>query len=218
MHNAARVVAQLAKPDALLIFRNTPFGHKGCSQHKESARSTPLTNVTDAELALERDSSYDWTEFKGRNAVAEKIFSEGGFHILDAYSPTILQPDGHMLDCLHYCIPGVFTHWSRLLFAIMTHVQTVNSKHPGTAAAKHAASNRSALRGIRHIPGGLPGAPTAEAGLGFQLSRRSHGDLSMHPYCCAIPSKPVVSTVKRERTPGSSRAAGNSSNDGRPDL
>eukprot|EP00966_Prymnesium_polylepis_P095776 2219294-Prymnesium_polylepis.1 len=32
------------------------------------------------------------------------------------------------------------------------------------------------------------------------------GVLSVHPYCCAKPSKPVVSTVERERTPAGAHA------------
>ncbi|CAM9681598.1 unnamed protein product [Ectocarpus sp. 4 AP-2014] len=47
--------------------------------------------------------------------------TNGGWTLLDAYSPTILRADFHASeeDGLHYCLPGPIDHWVVLLYNIL---------------------------------------------------------------------------------------------------
>uniref|UniRef100_A0A7S3ESN4 Uncharacterized protein n=1 Tax=Haptolina ericina TaxID=156174 RepID=A0A7S3ESN4_9EUKA len=116
---ASHVQAQ-ARPGAVLLFRNTPFGHPGCDERRYLP---PLPSVEAAEAYLSTGNAkggrtYDWREFKQRNSVAAPIFEAAGFKVLDVYTPTSMRADAHIpKDCLHYCIPGPTLHWVNLAAA-----------------------------------------------------------------------------------------------------
>ncbi|CAN0037514.1 unnamed protein product [Ectocarpus fasciculatus] len=110
--------------DALLIVRNTPPGHGGCT---ERTFDGPVDVETALDLVSSGPHSYLWDRFPEYNAILEEAFlgnATDGWIELDAYTPTLLRPDYHLggdesPDCLHYCIPGPIDHWVRLLYNML---------------------------------------------------------------------------------------------------
>ncbi|CAN0410371.1 unnamed protein product [Ectocarpus sp. 12 AP-2014] len=83
----------------------------------------PVDLDTALDLVARGPPRYKWTTFGDRNKLLEEVFeaTNGGWTLLDAYSPTILRADFHASeeDGLHYCLPGPLDHWVVLLYNIL---------------------------------------------------------------------------------------------------
>lgn len=110
--------ARAACPDCVIIFRNTPGGHKGCKGitkplvHRQPAQGQP----------------FSWTEIsqQSRDPMTRNIVEAEGGVFMDVESATALRGDGHTgknrrgtEDCTHYCAPGPVDFWGRLLYHIL---------------------------------------------------------------------------------------------------
>lgn len=79
------------------------------------ARNKARQRVADA------PASYHWPRFRQENLRVEGVFLADGWHLLDAYTPTVLRSDSHIggHDCLHYCVPGPADTWVVMLYNML---------------------------------------------------------------------------------------------------
>ncbi|CAB1096144.1 unnamed protein product [Ectocarpus sp. CCAP 1310/34] len=106
--------------NAILVVRNTVPGH---GESFDRMFGGPVDLDTALDLVAKGPPRYKWTTFGDRNKLLEEAFeaTNGGWTLLDAYSPTILRADSHAsaTDGLHYCLPGPIDHWVVLLYNIL---------------------------------------------------------------------------------------------------
>lgn len=64
---------------------------------------------------------YHWHDMAHQNRIARSIVERFGAVYFDVEWLTSLRPDGHngRGDCLHYCHPGIASHWVKLLHNFM---------------------------------------------------------------------------------------------------
>ena len=104
------------QPEALVVFRNTPPGHK------DLVEGEPLPHRQ--ELDLGDPATFNWDRFEGQNhavrAMMEGLRVERGMKLLylDVDTSTALYIARHR-DGLHYCVPGGQDHWTELLYAVL---------------------------------------------------------------------------------------------------
>eukprot|EP00897_Mesotaenium_endlicherianum_P006384 jgi/Mesen1/5774/ME000293S04929 len=116
------VLAMLRRmyPELLIIWRNTPAGHPGCSTHKG-----PLREPLEPRAV---HFPYNWDKFKAQNELMRGIAREYGVVYMDVEHATSLRPDGHFRhldgswDCFHYCAPGPVDHWVGLLYNVLEEI------------------------------------------------------------------------------------------------
>lgn len=94
MCQAATVARRLLRPGAIVVYRNTPFGHSNCHQHFK-----PFASVSEAEAYSDAKPFFHGRFFKRRNHLAEAIWARHGAIVMDAYSPTVQRPDYHFARC-----------------------------------------------------------------------------------------------------------------------
>lgn len=86
-------------------------------------------------LVAAAPEEYKYPSFQESNRLLEQAFvsnhsqslesdyGDGGWVLLDAYSPSLFRADMHLggngPDCLHYCMFGPYDHWNRLLYNII---------------------------------------------------------------------------------------------------
>ena len=104
-----------ARPDLLIIYRNTPPGHTGCKRYDK-----PL---------VERQGSeglpHHWGEFARQNERSRRMVEAVGGVWWDVDSSTALRADGHLSmrgDCLHHCSPGPIDTWTHVLHHLLVNV------------------------------------------------------------------------------------------------
>lgn len=108
----------LSESPAIRVYRNTVPGHAHCEL---TMLSPPFEHVEEAEQFVLDNAQHNWEHIRAHNKIAEDIFKEAGFLLLDAYTPGILRKDRH-IDCLHSCLPGPIDHWNDLLFNLIAGV------------------------------------------------------------------------------------------------
>ena len=114
-----------AYPDTLIVARNTPPGHKGCSQHMQPLAKPPPS----------AGMPHHWGAFRRQNTKLARLLASEfpGVVPLDVATPTALRADMHRLgssgkDCLHYTEPqGPIDYWVRLLYAALRMVNGLTS-------------------------------------------------------------------------------------------
>lgn len=101
-------------PKLVLIYRNTPPGHKDC----EKAWQEPLHERQDPSTL-----PFYWGEFVEQNKVAKELVARHDYVYMDVDTMTALRADGHkgwrednITDCLHYCTPGPLDVWPQHLY------------------------------------------------------------------------------------------------------
>ena len=131
-----------AAPNARVLVRNTPAGHPGC------------VNATGPLAAPARVAAwpFTWSHFPRQNSLLRNLtVRRAGLLYLDAATPTLLRPDGHMnsgRDCLHYGFEAgnAVETWVRLLVGAM-----------GLAPARGAGTRQGGPAGGHRGGGGSPG-------------------------------------------------------------
>lgn len=132
---AAAAVAKRRKPGSLVIYRNTPFGHKGC----ESA-SAPFNSTAQAERYSLAFPFYHGNNFKRQNAIAEAVWRRHGFSVMDAYTVTVVRPDMHNAECMRRRNPeGKRRIPNSAPCAVHDCLRTPRARGPGGAAAHEVA-------------------------------------------------------------------------------
>eukprot|EP00667_Euglena_gracilis_P010670 EG_transcript_10866 len=115
-----------ARPDVLVVFRNTAGGHHNC--WRDGGVNGPPTQVPYQSWKGQADPHH-WKEFPRQNRLLEALIRARfpGVLYLDVEQATSFRQDSHLSagDCLHYCIPGPLDHWveafAQLLWAVGRH-------------------------------------------------------------------------------------------------
>ncbi|GJP48953.1 hypothetical protein CLOM_g8223 [Closterium sp. NIES-68] len=103
VQNALRFI-RYNYPDKLVIYRNTPPGHKDCEDYDRPLEKRQETGSL----------PFNWGEFPKQNRAAKELVEQVGGVYLDVEEAVGLRADGHngfmpnrnKTDCLHYCFPG----------------------------------------------------------------------------------------------------------------
>ena len=118
------------RPDVLVIVRDTPAGHPGCS----SKPQPPLTSPPRHSLSW----PHHWGEFADQNeAVAGVVRARPTVLLLAVEGMTAYRADSHPggSDCLHYCVPGPVDAWVEALHRALwgaANLDTLRAwAHPG---------------------------------------------------------------------------------------
>lgn len=104
------------QPEAVVVFRNTPPGHK------DLIESEPL--LQRQYLDIGDPSTFNWDRFAEQNkavrAMMEELRVGWGMKLLylDVDASTSLYIARHR-DGLHYCVPGGQDHWTELFYAVL---------------------------------------------------------------------------------------------------
>ena len=116
---AALTAVVAAHPDALVVWRNTPPGHRDCAN-----MTSPLTEPQRGTLP------FHWDEFARQNALIAAMIEREFPRVmyLDVATSTALRGDFHKSafevppssrDCMHYMQPGPQDEWVRGLYNVM---------------------------------------------------------------------------------------------------
>lgn len=127
MQHVAHTIATRVRPGTLVMFRDTVPGVADCVDRQFAP---PLTSLDEAEdLVWNKQRFFHGPLFKARNEKASAIFGAAGFVRLHVYVPTVLRQDsrlgyrdsrhgiGHVVDCVHYCLPGPTMVWADMVAA-----------------------------------------------------------------------------------------------------
>ena len=124
-----------ARPDVLVIVRDTPAGHPGCPNKPRAPLTAPPRNS--------KSWPYHWGEFASQNeAVAGVVRARPTVLLLEVARVTAYRSDGHhgSGDCLHYCVPGPVDAWVEALYRALWGVgnlDTLRAWAEGEGALMH---------------------------------------------------------------------------------
>ena len=115
-------------PNALILVRNTPVGHRDCHTFRNSP---PLDAAVAAQLVSETAATlgqhYAWGQILRQNTQLRAFLHATCPHnclLLDVVPATSQRADSHKMpldgvsehvDCLHYCYPGPLDMWADLI-------------------------------------------------------------------------------------------------------
>eukprot|EP00667_Euglena_gracilis_P015255 EG_transcript_15847 len=113
-----------ARPDILIVYRNTPAGHPNCWQGS-GVHGPPTPRPYESWTEHQADL-YHWRALLTQNQLVESLIRRSfpGILYWDVEQATAYRQDSHTQpnDCLHYCIPGPIDHWvesfGQLLWAV----------------------------------------------------------------------------------------------------